>query len=36
MDTAEFDSWLSGMGRLSGEQIALALAELGRAWQAIR
>ena len=29
MDAAEFADWLSGMGRLSGEQIALALAELG-------
>ncbi len=29
MGTAEFASWLSGMGRLSGEQIALAIAELG-------
>ena len=29
MDAAEFAGWLSGMGRLSSEQIALALAELG-------
>jgi transposase-like protein len=29
MDPAEFTDWLLGMGRLSGEQIALALAELG-------
>jgi transposase-like protein len=28
MDAAEFAGWLSGMGRLSGEQIALALTEL--------
>ena len=28
MDTGEFAGWLSGMGRLSGEQIALAFAEL--------
>src|SRR5271165_2287559 len=29
MDPAEFAGWLLGMGRLSREQIALALAELG-------
>jgi len=29
MDAAEFAGWLSGMGRLSGEQIAQALTELG-------
>ena len=29
MDPAEFVGWLSRMGRLSGEQVALALAELG-------
>ena len=28
MDTAEFSDWLSAIGRLSGEQISLALAEL--------
>ena len=27
-DTAEFSDWLSAIGRLSGEQISLALAEL--------
>ena len=29
MDPVEFANWLSGMKRLNGEQIALALAELG-------
>src|SRR5574340_1638296 len=29
MDTAEFAGWLSAMARLNGEQIALALADLG-------
>lgn len=28
MDSAEFANWLSGIGRLSGEQLVLALAEL--------
>ena len=29
MEAAEFADWLSGVGRLSDEQIALALTELG-------
>ena len=29
MDAAEFANWLSGISRLSGEQISLALTELG-------
>jgi len=29
LDAVEFSQWLEGMGRLNGEQMALAIAKLG-------